>query len=330
MSAAGDVESGALPLYEAIYRVLRRHIEERKLPDGLLIGEAALARAFGSSRVPAGMALRRLLDEGLIRSAAGRGFILGPEAAPPLRLDLIEAGLVLPEGTVESRRTHRSRIYPEVEHIVASCLPYGRFLLNESLLAEHYGVSRTVAHEVLAQLSISGLVQQDRNQRWYAGPLTPELLREHFEMRWMLEPIALELAVPHLRGADLEVRLEQIGVVRSGRWTPAALERLERDLHIDTVLQCPNSQLRIAIRRSELPLIATHDTFQRHLDRDEIAIMLDEHAEVFAQLLRHDPKQAGRALESHLRRSLVTNMRRIESLGPLPERRQLPFLIKTG
>jgi len=55
---------------------------------------------------------------------------------------------------------------------------------------EHHGVSRTVAHEVLTRLERTGLVTQDVNQRWYAGPLTVDLLREHYEMGWLLEPIA--------------------------------------------------------------------------------------------------------------------------------------------
>ena len=321
----------ALPLYETMYRVVRRHIEDGLLAPGLLIGEAALARAFGSSRVPAGVALRRLAEEGLISSSGGRGYVVGPDGGPLLRRDLVEAGRVVPAAAAtDARLRHRARIYPVVEHLVAACLPYGRFQLNESLLADHYGVSRTVAHEVLTQLSILGLVVQDRNQRWYAGPLTPELMREHFEMRWLLEPIALEQAAPGLATRDLEARLDRIGAVRTGRWTPASLERLERDLHVDTVLQCANGQLRTVIRRSEVPLIATHDTFHRHNDRTEIAMMMDEHAEVFAHLLKGEARLAGRALEAHLRRSLVTTLRSLATLGPLPERRRMPFLVQVG
>jgi len=331
MSLTAEPEEGALPLYETIYRVLRRHIEQQALPYGLLVGEAAVARAFRSSRIPAGAALRRLREEGLLSSSGGRGYVIGEPADVPLRMDLAEAGLVVPDSVAsELPRHHRARIYPEVEHIIAACLPYGRFQLNESVLADHYGVSRTVAHEVLTQLNRAGLVIQDRNQRWYAGPLTPELMREHFELRWLLEPIAIEMAMPRLDAAELRAAQGRITAVRKGRFTAAKLERLERDLHIDTVLQCPNTQLRDAIRRSELPLIATHDTFQRHLDAEEIRIMLDEHATVFDHLLAGRPNEAGRALEAHLRRSMVTNVRRLEALGPLPEPRRFPFLIPVG
>jgi hypothetical protein len=196
-----------------------------------------------------------------IQSFEGRGLMVGSDAGvAPRRLDLIEAGLTLPDAETlkPTARNRRARIYPEVEHIVACCRQYGRFQLNESLLAEYYGVSRTVAHEVLTQLDRVGLVTQDRNRRWYAGPLTPEQMRQHFELRWLLEPVALDQAFPYLDRADLCAKRERIRRVLSGKPTPAKLERVERDLHIDTVLTRPNSLLNDAIKRSQLPLLATH------------------------------------------------------------------------
>src|SRR5690606_27882287 len=134
------------------------------------VGETALARAFQSSRIPAGAALKRLEAEGRVTRFGGRGLMSGADPGPPpIRRDLVEAGLKLPETRMlEPRsRNRRAAIYPEVEHIVACCLPYGRFQLNESLLAEHYRVSRTVAHEVMTALDRAGLIVQDSNQRWY-------------------------------------------------------------------------------------------------------------------------------------------------------------------
>jgi DNA-binding GntR family transcriptional regulator len=327
----GPVEAGTgdLPLYEVIYRVLRQHIADASLPQGLVVGEAAVARAFQSSRAPAAAALQRLKKEGLLRTFDGRGLVIGDAEQEPLRLDLIEAGLTLPEAEVlnPSARNRRVRIYPEVEHIVASCLPYGRFQLNESLLAEHYGVSRTVAHEVLTQLDRAGLVTQDRNRRWYAGPLTPDRMREHFELRWLLEPVALDQAFRNLDRADLLTKKERIEKVRIGRRTPAKLERLERDLHIDTVLKCSNSRLRDAIIRSQLPLLATHDAFQRHLGDEEVEVMLAEHLTIFEYLIASDRTKAQKALEGHLRRSMTTNVERLGTLGALPETRRAPFLM---
>jgi DNA-binding GntR family transcriptional regulator len=330
MTIDGEADDPALPLYEVIYRVLRQHIAEGLLPIGLVVGETALARAFQSSRIPAGAALKRLEDEGLVTRFSGRGVMIGGNPAiEPLRVDLVEAGLKLPETRMLEPRTRnrRATIYPEVEHIVACCLPYGRFQLNESLLAEYYRVSRTVAHEVMTALDRSGLIVQDSNQRWYAGPLTPELMHEHFEMRWLLEPLALDLAWPQLERGDLIAKRERILAVQAGRRTPARLERLEHDLHVDTVLRCANSQLREAIHRSQLPLIAMHDTYQIHPDTEE---MLVEHLAVFECLIDGDSRAAQEALEHHLRRSLGPNKQRLatgERLAPL---RPVPFLISVG
>lgn len=330
MMAIPEPDESGLPLYEVIYRVLRQHIVDGVLPEGLVIGETALARAFQSSRIPASAALKRLEDEGLVARFGGRGLMVGGDSdAAPLRLDLIEAGLMLPETRMLEPRTRnrRATIYPEVEHVVACCLPYGRFQLNESLLAEHYRVSRTVAHEVLTGLDRAGLVNQDVNQRWYAGPLTPALMHEHFEMRWLLEPIALGLALLSLVEADLRAKRERILHVQAGKRSPARLERLEQDLHVDTVLRCANRQLREAIHRSQLPLIAMHDTFQFHPDTDD---MLDEHLEVFDLLIAEQPAKAQRALEHHLRRSLGPNMERLSSRERLAPLRPVPFLIAVG
>jgi DNA-binding GntR family transcriptional regulator len=120
----------ASPLYELIYSVLREHIVDGRFPRGLVLGEATVARAFRASRVPAGVALKRLHREGLIRDFDGRGYLANPgRDTAPVRLDLAEAGLVLlPEVAAElAVRNRRERIYPEVEHTVAACLSYGRF-----------------------------------------------------------------------------------------------------------------------------------------------------------------------------------------------------------
>ena len=59
-------------------------------------------------------------------------------------------------GSIKTPNRQAS-IYPLVEHAVAASLSYGRFIVNESALAEHFSVSRTVAHEVLSDSSALAL-----------------------------------------------------------------------------------------------------------------------------------------------------------------------------
>lgn len=329
-----DLDRGtAAPLYELIYSVLRDHLVDGILAPGLVLGEASVARAFQASRVPAAAALRRLHSEGLIRDFEGRGYIASRDASPsPRRIELAEAGLRLPESVASTLafRSRRDRIYPAVEHVVAAALPYGRFQINETAIAEHYGVSRTVAHDVLTRLERVGLATQDKNQRWYAGPLSAELLRDHFEMRCLLEPVALVQVAPSLGAEEIERKAERARGVRDGRRTLEKIERLERDLHAEIILRCRNLQLRESIRRSQLVLIAIHHGFDLYRDAASIALMVGEHITIFEQLLAGRHAAAARTLEAHLRRSLDQNIELLENLGPLPEERRSPYLVPMG
>ena len=317
------------PLYEVIYDVLRDHLADGRFLDGLVIGEAAVARAFKTSRIPAAAALRRLRDEGLLVDFGGRGYLAGRDGqAEPVRIDLELAGLELPAELVTGLavRTRPGRIYPHVEHAVASCLAYGRFMLNESALAEHYRVSRAVAHDVLTRLERTGIISQDSNQRWYAGPLTAERVREHFEMRWLLEPVALKQAAPRIPREELLRKRDHVAGLKDGHKHPERLERIEQELHIELIEQCDNSQLKFAVRRSQLPLIATHSTYRHYQDAEEIVRMAAEHWTVFDHLIAGEVDNAARALEAHLKRSVGHNIEVLKQLPPLPDAQRPPYL----
>ena len=226
MTIAAICRDGSAPLYELIYAVLREHLLDGSFPAGLVLGKSAVARAFRSSRTPAVAALAAPARGGPDPGFRWLGLSRRPGAAAPIRRKLADAGLRLPPEIAASLkvRSRHGRIYPDVEHAVAACLAYGRFLLNESALAEHYDVSRTVAHEVLTRMERTGLIPQDVNKRWYAGPLTAERLSEHFEMRWLLEPAALGQAMDRL---DRDFHREPSQPPRRGA-TPSAEARQPR------------------------------------------------------------------------------------------------------
>lgn len=315
------------PIYLTIHGVLRDHLERAALPAGLVLGQANVARAFNVSRVPAGIALTRLLEEGLVQTFEGRGYIV--PGGEPLRIDLSDAGLRVPEDvSANPSAARREQIYSEVEHSVAACLSYGRFMLNESALANHYEVSRTIAHEVLAQLERLGIIEQDSNNRWYAGPMTAKDLEHHFEIRWLLEPQALRQAFPLLEPDDVTDRLKRIKAAKRHATLPMERERLEADLHVHTLAPCPNTILLDAVRRSQRILIATHSAFAAYQHRDEISQMGSEHILIYEALADRDINVAASILEAHLRRSLKPNLEILHRLGALPEDLRPSFLVQ--
>ncbi len=318
-------------LYDVIYDVLREHLLDESFPPGLVFGEAAVARAFGSSRIPASAALQRLKSEGLLTGFEGRGLVAATaNGAPLVRAELTDVGLRLPTAVASSLevRNHHGRIYPQVEHTIAASLAYGKFLVNESALAEHYGVSRTVAHEVLTRLERAGLITQEGNQRWYAGPLTADDLREHFEMRWLLEPVALGQSMDRLDAEVVAARRDHVAqAIASKKLTPLRFEKLETELHVQTVLAHANRQMVETIRRSQLIVIPTHSTFAAQPHLDELSRTLEEHIEMFDLVLGNKRKLAMQALEGHVKRALDPNVERIRRLGRIPEALRPPFLL---
>ena len=319
------------PLYEVIYDVLREHLLDGSFPPGLVFGETTVARAFGSSRIPASAALRRLESDGLLEGFEGRGLIAkGAGGTQLIRSELADAGLRLPNDVASGLevRNHHGRIYPQVEHTIAASLSFGKFLVNESALAEHYGVSRTVAHEVLTRLERTGLIAQEGNQRWYAGPLSADDLRDHFEMRWLLEPEALRQSMDALDPADIAIRRDNLEkAIGQKRLVPLKTEKLETELHVLTVLARANPRMTETIRRSQLIVIPTHSTFSAQPHGEEVRHSLEEHLEIFNLILAGRRKQAITALEQHIRGALQPNVDRLESIGPLPDDRRPPFLI---
>jgi DNA-binding GntR family transcriptional regulator len=324
--------SVSAPLYEVIYDVLRDHIAERRLTPGLVLSESNVARAFKASRVPVRAALRRLRAEGLVNEFNGRGYLAGPGEIPPIRIDLSEAGFRLP-ALLEAQLASRNRwehIYPSVEHAVAVCLAYGRFMLNESSLAERYSVSRTVAHEVLTKLERTGIVTRDQNQRWYAGPLTAKNIREHFEIRWLLEPVALRQAFPRLDPRDLKRKRDTVMRIKDGRPSPDKLERVEQDLHIELISQCDNELVLEIVKRSQLPLFAAHTTFHRYQRPEEIKAMVSDHSAILDRLIVGQLEPAAAMLETHIRRSLNACIRIWEQLGEIPKEMLPNYMIAVG
>lgn len=328
-SMAAETGVRPAPLYATIHNVLKEHLQQDRLPAGLVLGPTAVARLFGVSRIPAAAALAELAGEGLVDTFDGRGYLV-PGGSEPVRIDLVEAGLVLPQGIGGAAASRREQIYPEVEHAVAGCLGYGRFMLNESALAQTYDVSRTIAHEVLAQLELAGVIEQDSNKRWYAGPFTATDFARHFEIRWLFEPQALRQAFPMLDKADLRKRLARVAQISGPPVHPLELEGVEADLHMHTLALCPNPVLLAALKRSQRLILVTHSTFAEFQNLAEIGTMMRDHETVYRALLDDDIDKAATALEAHLRRSLEPCLNMLAQLPPIPDNIRPPYLVLAG
>jgi DNA-binding GntR family transcriptional regulator len=292
------------PAYKLITDTLRRSIQRRRLPLGLVLQEASLASLFGSSRSPVKAAFRQLISERLLSRSDGRGVLVGTRRGiAPDRTPLTHAMLGLEENGQVLPRVHAwQKIYKTIERELLYRSVFGRFQINELELARHYGVGRTVAHDALLRLQSSGIVSKGENAHWYVVPLDSKRLNELYELRKLIEPVLVSNAATRIPAdtlAQMQGRL--CAVIRQHPQVEIdALDGLEQDLHVSCLEYGGNSEMLEALRRTRCILIAGKHILGRHVPYPRRDPFLAEHLAVIEALLSRQPRRARQAMRTHL------------------------------
>ncbi len=319
----------AKPYYEIVRDELARNIAAGKLLRGVVLLERPIATLLGVSRGPVSRALELLAEEGLIRRFEGRGYLVGggEDGAKPNRVNLLTLDLDV-SGEIQdyAQRATWQKIYGEVAESVVACTPFGAHQISESAMCAHFEVSRTVVRDALARLHHDGLIEKDRWSHWTAGPLTARDVKEHFEMRRLLEPAALRLSAPSLPRAEVEaMRGRAAAARRKGVVAEADFEDLERDLHERCLASVLNRRLIGTIQQSRMPDVINR-LFARHFGLHEVDAALLEHERVFDCLLAGDSHGAADALTLHLDWALERTRARLKVLSVLTAQDVAPYL----
>ncbi|KRE05811.1 hypothetical protein ASE63_05675 [Bosea sp. Root381] len=326
---------GASPrLHARILQMLRRRILDGSLPGAARLMESPLALELGVSRAPVRQALAALAAEGLIRRAQGRGFVVvsgGLVAEPPglVRIDAAghdRTGLD-PALTV---KPSWQPIYDAVEKAIVERISVAGWRIVEVDLARHFGVSRTIAREVMARLHQRGLVKRDDKSRWYAPALTADYISELYELRWTLEPLALlqasERAPPALI-RRMHASLED-AIARAASLTGRELDALEAELHVELLRHCTNRTLLEALRLYQSLLVAHTFLYDASSSQFPSEPFLPEHMEVVEHLVSGDVTGAAQALAKHLRGACARAIARVDVIARGLEVRDLPYMYR--
>ena len=305
-------------LNEVVHEVLTASIASGRIPPGTALRESDVARLFDVSRVPARSALAKLEQKGLLVPQEGRGYIVpGGDGAHGKKLSSAMLVIDSRQKDVLEQRNWRQRIFEQAELAIAASTLFGSFGISEIALAEYYGFNRSVARELLGRLERIGIAHQRTNGRWQIAQLDEKRLRDHYTMRRVLEPLALEEAGHRVSPMILRRKISRL---ESGLDSPdlanirTAVE-YERDLHVDIVLQSTNQPLVDAIKRSQLPLISTHISFLATQSVATVMETLNDHLSIFRALAAEDTPLACRLLRDHLKRSENTALSRYGALN---------------
>jgi len=317
-----------LSMQQRAYLLLKEMIEQGRIRPGEKLLEVQVARSFGISRSPARHALQALCKAGMLRDSVGRGYQVAGKAQ-----DGVKGQAASLEGFTIAPSHQWERMYKEVEQELCIRILFGTVRITEERLADHFGVSRTVARDVLARMHSVGLVGKDKLGHWHATRVTPTHIKHLFELRCLLEPEALRQSAPFVTRQQLESALD--GIEQTLAAYPArnaAIDRAETDLHIDLLSHCPNREILHALSRTHLLFVPTRYLSDPYLSvpDDILRSAFQEHQQIIELLLARKVAKAAARLHDHIRDADVRWLRRFEITAQMPQTPLPPYLSPVG
>lgn len=197
----------------------------------------------------------------------------------------------------------------------------GDRLPTENVLAENYGVSRTVVREALSQLQAAGLVETYQGRGSFvlakpgpghftidAGDLrTHEDILEILEFRMGIEVETAGLAASRRTPKQLEnIRAELEKFKVSGSRPSGAVDADFR-FHLSIAVASHNRYYQDLLTSLGPTMITMPRTRLSNRDEDEMSnhfsLVVTEHSNIFQAIERQDPEAARAALRVHLSNS---------------------------
>jgi len=199
-------------------------------------------------------------------------------------------------------------------HILWGTIRPGSFL-SVRKLSEQFGVSPMPVRDAVRRLATEELVEVAPRSSTRVARLSPERVREIFEVRSRLEAFAARLAVAHLTPADLAIleklpeKLDRAAAAnRVEEW-----HRLNQELHLLIFQKCANNLLQRMTQdlwernfRHFTGRAATQAKFRRRRSK--------EHRRIISALVRRDPDDVETAWRDHVWQSGIETVEYLRSL----------------
>lgn len=188
--------------------------------------------------------------------------------------------------------------------IILGQLPPGT-RLRQVEIAERFNTSTTPVREAFASLAREGLIHQDAHRGVEVVAPTLDDLYENYEIRFKLEPLATERAAARVSDEVLE-RLD--AVLEEMRGVPLKVQDRRTQLNaifhklIYEAAESPRLAEIIDNLRDSAEAYVAVFTSQKSQEFRERADA--DHAAILKALRAHQPQEAGRAMEQHLRRNV--------------------------
>lgn len=207
-------------------------------------------------------------------------------------------------GPVMARQTAHEYVRRVVRRSILNGELASGTRLVQSELAATLDVSTTPVREALRDLASEGLVELDPHRGAVVAELDDEELRDIYEIRLLLEPMAMRQAIPQISDSLLEsLRHLHESMVED----PQGVDWVDRNrvFHLAVYETVVSPRLASIIRNlQDASVMHIGQSIAQNPSLREKAN--EEHARILEALEQRDPDAAVEALEHHLRHSLNT------------------------
>lgn len=172
--------------------------------------------------------------------------------------------------------------------------------LDEHMLAERYGVSRTPIREALKQLVFTGIVEARPHRGVFVTQLSPESLDNMFEAVADLEAVCARHAALRMTAAERAelLHLHEVARDKVKQADAAGYDVLNRRFHGLILDACRNRHLVDAVSRLRTQTTPFRRAQFHHHVRIEQSFA--EHQPILEAIVARDGEAAERAMRAHL------------------------------
>lgn len=284
-------------LTERVYQ----HLHALLASDRLAVGERVNARQIGDelqvSRTTVNKAIERLAAQGWIRPDEGRHPVV---VARPPQLKVVEASAFEYANQTDSTYEYL------LEKILQADFRPGE-PLKERRIAQELGVNPATVRRAAEWLRNDGLLERLPRRGWQVSILTAHDLRDVYQIRVALEPMALETAIHRITENQLDELEEETDRAIALGERATVYQRRHADHHFhQTLLEAANNRILLEtveplVRRA---LLVTTVAFRY----GRASTSFEQHRDVLRAVRARDVKKAQKALVSHLRSAMKFNL----------------------
>ncbi len=218
-----------------------------------------------------------------------------------------DIGVAAADRRIDRRPLHEEVIDRLRDRIVQGDLAPGA-RLNERVLCEQLGISRTPLREAIKMLATEGLVELLPNRGAIVTPLKAENIADTLAVMGQLESLAGELACANASDAQIaEIRALHFEMLaHHARGDLAGYFKFNQQIHLALIEASGNPVLINTYR--QLNANVKRARYMANLSRERWDAAVREHDEIMTALTSRDAERLKRLLADHLAHKLTSVM----------------------